>query len=173
MDWIALGHCTPRISHGHVDWLMSSQIHPLNCMSTTLHPYSSPAKDHPQITYLTIIRVKKDIIALWFSSSLQIRLHSALHNETTHAHSEVKMQEATRQIDCRIFPHPRPNVPISPNLHNTYLKYHCVWLITLAKAERATEVAGEFWGLFEAGKDGLIDGLLVCCAAGGWLLLLF
>lgn len=83
------------------------------------------------------------------------------------------MQEATRQIDCRNFPHPRPNVPIPPILHNTYLKYHCVWLITLAKAERATEVAGEFWGLFEAGKDGLIDGLLVCCAAGGWLLLLF
>jgi hypothetical protein len=55
-----------------------------------------------------------------------------------------------------------------PNLPN-----HLVWPITLSEAESAAEVANEVWFLLDGSDESLIDGLLVCCAAARWLLLLF
>jgi hypothetical protein len=48
-----------------------------------------------------------------------------------------------------------------------------VWPITLSEAESAAKVANEVWFLLDGSEESLVDGLLVCCAATGWLLLLF
>ena len=45
-------------------------------------------------------------------------------------------------------------------------------LVALAEAERRGEVAGEHIDLLDVGQEGLVDGLLVRCPAGGNLLLL-
>jgi len=47
-----------------------------------------------------------------------------------------------------------------------------VGLVTLSQAESAGKVAGEKCFLLDGGKESLVNGLLVCCAAAGWLLLL-
>jgi hypothetical protein len=52
------------------------------------------------------------------------------------------------------------------------LPRHLVRLVTLPQAEGAAEVAGQQIHLLDAGKQGLVDGLLVSSAAAVDLLLL-
>lgn len=52
------------------------------------------------------------------------------------------------------------------------LPLHLVGLVALAEAERRGEVACEHVDLLNVGQEGLVDGLLVRCPAGGDLLLL-
>ncbi len=56
--------------------------------------------------------------------------------------------------------------------HHHNLPLHLVGLVTLAEAERGGEVACEHVNLLDVGQEGLVDGLLVRCPAGGDLLLL-
>lgn len=55
---------------------------------------------------------------------------------------------------------------------NRDLPLHLVGLVALAEAERGGEVACEHVNLLDVGQEGLVDGLLVRCPAGGNLLLL-
>jgi hypothetical protein len=57
-----------------------------------------------------------------------------------------------------------------PTIHD--LPLHLVGLVALAEAERGGEVACEHVNLLDVGQEGLVDGLLVRCPAGGDLLLL-
>jgi len=45
-----------------------------------------------------------------------------------------------------------------------------VWSVALSEAEGGGEVAGKEFLLLDCGKESLVDCLLVCGAAAGWLL---
>lgn len=53
------------------------------------------------------------------------------------------------------------------------LPAHLVGLVALPEVEAGGEVAAEEWLLLDVGQESLIDGLLVCGAGAGDLLLLF
>lgn len=79
-----------------------------------------------------------------------------------------------RPTPCAL--HPRG----SDHQHHHYLREvpvhlpnHLVGLVALAQAEGRGQVAGEVLLLLDVGQEGLVDRLLVCCAAGGDLGLLY
>jgi hypothetical protein len=56
---------------------------------------------------------------------------------------------------------------------NPSLPLHLMWLVTLSQAEAAGKVADEQRLLLDRCQKSLVNGLLVCGAAGGRCLLLF
>jgi len=60
----------------------------------------------------------------------------------------------------------------SPSFHPTHLEDHRVWPVRAAEAESGAEVIGKVSLLLDGREQGLVDGLLVCDAVLGGLLLL-
>lgn len=135
--------CTPLITHPYQFCIPSSHI------NTSLERLQNRHQKRLWVSF----RVKKcfeyrataQLISTLFF--LQIKMHAGL------VHSR--------------YPSSQMNKP--PN----HLPLHLVWLVTLSQTESATKVAGKEGFLLDGSEESLVDGLLVCGTAAGWLLLLF
>lgn len=136
----------------HMHWLAAMSSH-LEFGSARLspksHQYSSLFAHRPNHFISQNYPLKNISLLLWFSSSLQIWLQSALHNETTHAH--FKRPRCKKRLVKLIveFPTSAPNVTHSPHSPHTSkiplrVAYHpCEGWKSYRDSWR---VLGSFWG---------------------------
>ena len=65
---------------------------------------------------------------------------------------------------------PPTTTPVFLRIHD--LKFHLVWSLAVSQAEVGGKVACEHILLLDGGKDWLVNGFLVGCTGGSWLLCL-